>query len=224
MECCGSSTMNSRHQLCCDSGSGEYFPVDKSEPDDDRCCRTDGRTYSSVTHHCGPEGVERRHLLISLCGRQAYDPVRDICCDGFVYRGGKTRRLKCQDIISPTPHAPVEVISHLACSGQCSILTVTQVHQIYRCPFHALIAKRIRKSKHKSGGHRRYLATSDIMTPEDVRGHEQRILKFSQNCKSCIPRSRSVIVVVNDLTTSMNTFSIVKNTKTNRKYLRKICN
>ncbi|OWF34573.1 Galaxin [Mizuhopecten yessoensis] len=99
MECCGSSTMNSRHQLCCDSGSGEYFPVDKSEPDDDRCCRTDGRTYSSVTHHCGPEGVERRHLLISLCGRQAYDPVRDICCDGFVYRGGKTRRLKCQDII-----------------------------------------------------------------------------------------------------------------------------
>ncbi|XP_033736362.1 galaxin-like [Pecten maximus] len=219
MKCCGGFSINSSHQLCCDYGSDGYFPVDRSGLDDDRCCKTDGRTFHSVTHECGPYGVERRRLLLSHCGKQAYDPVRDICCDGFVYKGGKTRGLQCRDIIRPTP--PAHVIDYLSCTGQCPICSITEVHQMYRCPFHAFIAKRIRKLKHRRGGHRRYMVTSDLITFGDVDGDRQRIFKFSQNCKSCVPRSRSIIIITSS---SINTFCIVKNTKTNRKYLRKICN
>ncbi|XP_060083720.1 galaxin-like [Ylistrum balloti] len=220
-ECCGGSAMNSQFELCCDGGSGEYFPIVKNKPDDDRCCRTDGKTYTSATHDCGPNGVERRRLLISHCGTQEYNPIRDICCEGFVYRGGKSRGLHCQDIISHPTQTSIEEIFFLNCPDQCPISTITEIHQVYKCSFHAFIAKRIQKSKHTLGGHRRFLVTSDLMAAVDNR---KRIFKFSQNCKSCIPKPKRIIVIVKDLISPVKTFFIFKNTKITRKHLRKMCN
>lgn len=92
LSCCGGVEMDTIHQICCSGAEGEDFPTDKTESDQDKCCRTDGRPYNSHTHDCAPTGVQP---IVIPCGRHFYDPSRDLCCDGNVYVGEQSRGLGC---------------------------------------------------------------------------------------------------------------------------------
>lgn len=97
--CCSNQKLDKTTQVCCGKTflRGEEI-VHKSAPYHDKCCPTRGGgvSYDSVNFVCSYEyRVVNKSMLDPRCGRQKYDPMKDLCCNYKLFKHALKDGMSC---------------------------------------------------------------------------------------------------------------------------------
>nr|XP_011448222.2 galaxin-like isoform X1 [Crassostrea gigas] len=97
--CCSNQKLDKTTQVCCvKTFLRREEIVQKSAPYHDKCCPTRGGgvSYDSVNFVCSYEyRVVNKSMLDPRCGRQKYDPMKDLCCNYKLFKHALKDGMSC---------------------------------------------------------------------------------------------------------------------------------